>query len=119
MNLIICGYDYQTTLGMMKQIADKALACKEKMYTEFVHKGIFSWDHVTAYVRVGPDVTNSFLRKGSADVIFSCSPAEVVRNLEWLRSGGRIELTTEKPGIPSDEEYPVSEMISYIDKTIL
>ena len=117
--LIVCGFDFDYTLEVIRREAEKAMEEGEELQSEFLNEGVFRKDSMTAHICRDRTVTGSYIRRGSADCILAATAADAVRNLEWLKPGGEITVN-EKPGSSAfDEEYPASEMFRYITKTIL
>jgi len=73
---------------------------------------------VSSHIRIGEEVSGSLIPIGQADLILGLEPAETLRNLPFLRKGGKILVNTHAippasrpPGSP---EYDPSALLSFL-----
>lgn len=73
---------------------------------------------VSSHIRIGEEVSGSLIPIGHADLILGLEPAETLRNLPFLRKGGKILVNTHAippasrpPGSP---EYDPSALLSFL-----
>jgi indolepyruvate ferredoxin oxidoreductase, beta subunit len=74
---------------------------------------------VSSHIRIGDETSGSLIPIGQADLLLGFEPAETVRNLPYLRKGGRILVNTHAippasrpPGSP---EYDPAALISFLN----
>ena len=61
---------------------------------------------VNSHVRIGDEVYGSLIPAGQADLLLGLEPAETIRNLPFLRKGGRVLVNTR--AIPPASKPPGS-----------
>ena len=49
---------------------------------------------VSSHVRIGDEISGSLIPVGQADLLLGLEPAETVRNLPFLREGGKVLVNT-------------------------
>lgn len=74
---------------------------------------------VSSHIRIGDKTSGSLIPIGQADLLLGFEPAETVRNLPYLRKGGRILVNTHSippasrpPGSP---EYDPMALLSFLN----
>ena len=74
---------------------------------------------VSSHIRIGNETSGSLIPIGQADLLLGFEPAETVRNLPYLRKGGRILVNTHDippasrpPGSP---EYDPMALLSFLN----
>jgi indolepyruvate ferredoxin oxidoreductase beta subunit len=74
---------------------------------------------VSSHIRIGDETSGSLIPIGQADLLLGFEPAETVRNLPYLRKGGRILVNTHAippasrpPGSP---EYDPAALLSFLN----
>jgi len=74
---------------------------------------------VSSHIRIGDKTSGSLIPIGQADLLLGFEPAETVRNLPYLRKGGRILVNTHAippasrpPGSP---EYDPMALLSFLN----
>ncbi len=73
---------------------------------------------VSSHIRIGDEVSGSLIPVGQADLLLGLEPAETVRNLPFLRKGGKVLVNTHAippasrpPGSP---EYDPAALLSFL-----
>ena len=73
---------------------------------------------VSSHIRIGNEVSGSLIPIGQADLLLGLEPAETVRNLPFLREGGKVLVNTHAippasrpPGSP---EYDPAALLSFL-----
>jgi indolepyruvate ferredoxin oxidoreductase beta subunit len=73
---------------------------------------------VSSHIRIGEEISGSLIPIGQADLILGLEPAETVRNLPFLREGGKVLVNTHAippasrpPGSP---EYNPSALLTFL-----
>ncbi len=73
---------------------------------------------VSSHIRIGDKVSGSLIPIGQADLLLGLEPAETVRNLPFLREGGKVLVNTHAippasrpPGSP---EYDPAALLSFL-----
>lgn len=73
---------------------------------------------VSSHIRIGDEVSGSLIPIGQADLLLGLEPAETVRNLIFLRKGGKVLVNTHAippasrpPGSP---EYDPAALLSFL-----
>jgi indolepyruvate ferredoxin oxidoreductase beta subunit len=73
---------------------------------------------VSSHVRIGDEIFGSLIPIGQADLLLGLEPAETVRNLPFLRKGGKVLVNTHaippasKP--PGSPEYNPVALLSFL-----
>lgn len=98
-NIILCGVGGQGTVLASKLISDAALAAgipvKAAETIGMAQRG----GSVLSHVRLGEGAHAPLIGSGRADVVIAFEPAEAVRALPYLRSGGTV-VTSSAPVVP-------------------
>jgi indolepyruvate ferredoxin oxidoreductase, beta subunit len=75
---------------------------------------------VSSHIRIGDEISGSLIPIGQADLLLGLEPAEAVRNLPFLREGGKVLVNTHPippasrpPGSP---EYDTATLLSFLLK---
>ena len=74
---------------------------------------------VSSHIRIGDEPSGSLIPIGQADLLLGLEPAETVRNLPFLRKGGKILVNTHaippasKP--PESPEYDSTALLSFLN----
>ena len=73
---------------------------------------------VSSHIRIGDEVSGSLIPIGQADLLLGLEPAETVRNLHFLKEGGKVLVNTHAippasrpPGSP---EYDPAALLSFL-----
>ncbi|WP_440955929.1 indolepyruvate oxidoreductase subunit beta [Methanosarcina sp. Mfa9] len=73
---------------------------------------------VSSHIRIGDEVSGSLIPVGQADLLLGLEPAEAVRNLTFLKSGGQLIVNTHEippasrpPGSP---DYDPESLLSFL-----
>ena len=73
---------------------------------------------VSSHVRIGDEIFGSLIPVGQADLLLGLEPAETLRNLPFLRNGGKVLVNTHaippasKP--PGSPEYDPVALLSFL-----
>ncbi len=74
---------------------------------------------MSSHIRIGDETSGSLIPIGQADLLLGFEPAETVRNLPFLRKGGKILVNTHAippasrpPGSP---EYDPTALLSFLN----
>jgi len=73
---------------------------------------------VSSHIRIGNEISGSLIPVGQADLLLGFEPAETVRNLPFLRKGGKVLVNTHtippasKP--PGSPEYDPAALLSFL-----
>ena len=73
---------------------------------------------VSSHVRIGDEISGSLIPEGKADLLIGLEPAETIRNLPFLKEGGKIIVNSHaippasKP--PGSPEYNPGALLSYL-----
>lgn len=74
---------------------------------------------VSSHIRIGDEVSGSLIPTGQADLLIGLEPAETVRNLPFLKKGGKIIVNSHtvppasKP--PESPEYNPEALLSFLE----
>lgn len=74
---------------------------------------------VSSHVRIGAEISGSLIPAGKADLLIGLEPAETVRNLPFLKKGGKIIVNSHtippasKP--PGSPEYNPGALLSFLE----
>ncbi|MBO5282535.1 MAG: indolepyruvate oxidoreductase subunit beta [Lachnospiraceae bacterium] len=117
-DILICGVGGQGTVLASKLIASAATACGETVHSAETIGMAQRGGSVTSHVRIGEDAFSPLIPSGSADLILAFEPAEVVRNLRYLKTDGLV-LVSSVPVKPTTESlndtgYDGTEMLTYL-----
>ena len=119
MNCLLCGVGGQGTVLASKLLAqaaiDKGISVKTAETIGMAQRG----GSVVSHVRIGNEIKAPMIPEGEADIIIGFEPGEVVRNLNYLKEGGKVVVNT-KPVMPTTASlglhYDGKEMIEYLQK---
>jgi indolepyruvate ferredoxin oxidoreductase, beta subunit len=73
---------------------------------------------VSSHVRIGDEVSGALIPIGQADLLLGLEPAETIRNLPFLKKGGKVLVNTHaihpasKP--PGSPEYDPEALLSFL-----
>ncbi|AKB29202.1 Indolepyruvate oxidoreductase subunit IorB [Methanosarcina siciliae T4/M] len=73
---------------------------------------------VSSHIRIGDEISGSLIPAGQADLLIGFEPAETVRNLPFLKKGGKILLNSHaiapasKP--PGSPEYTPGALLTFL-----
>ncbi|MBR4581712.1 MAG: indolepyruvate oxidoreductase subunit beta [Lachnospiraceae bacterium] len=121
-NILLCGVGGQGTVLASKLLAatagDAGLTVHSAETIGMAQRG----GPVTSHVRIGEDAYSPLIPKGKADLIIAFEPAEAVRSLDYLKTGGAV-IVNEICIKPVTESlhptgYDGSEMIAYLKKSM-
>lgn len=77
---------------------------------------------VSSHIRIGDEISGSLIPAGQADLLIGLEPAETVRNLPFLKKGGKILLNSHaiapasKP--PGSPEYAPEALLTFLEALI-
>ncbi len=119
-DILICGVGGQGTVLASKIIAASAMSQNLPVRSAETIGMAQRGGSVTSHVRIGSDVYSPLIRKGHADILLGFEPAEVVRNISYLKEGG-IAIVNTAATIPAGEAlspsgYKADDMIDYLGK---
>ncbi|NLZ45608.1 MAG: indolepyruvate oxidoreductase subunit beta [Clostridiales bacterium] len=121
-NCLLCGVGGQGTVLASKLIAfsamEKGLEVRTAETIGMAQRG----GCVVSHVRTGKGISSPMIPKGEADVIIAFEPAEAVRNIGFLKEGGRV-IVNKKPVKPvtaslTGSEYDGEEMLKYLEDNV-
>lgn len=73
---------------------------------------------VSSHIRIGDEVSGSLIPIGQADLLLGLEPAETIRNLPFLRKGGKVLVNTHavQPASrpPGSPEYDPAALLSFL-----
>ncbi|MCR4690269.1 MAG: indolepyruvate oxidoreductase subunit beta [Lachnospiraceae bacterium] len=121
-DILICGVGGQGTVLSSRIIAAAAMEqgypVKSAETIGMAQRG----GPVTSHVRIGENAFSPLIPKGKADLIIGFEPAEVVRNLDYLATGGLAVVNTAaiRPTTASlsGDGYDGSEMRAYLQEHV-
>ena len=121
-NYLLCGVGGQGTVLAAKVLAQTAINMGNEVKTTETIGMAQRGGSVVSHVRVGENIHSPLLPMKSADMIIGFEPAEVVRNLSYLKEDGvvvvnkkAVKTTTASLG---GSDYDGSEMIDYLKKHV-
>lgn len=119
---LLCGVGGQGTVLAAKVLADAAITKGVEVKTTETIGMAQRGGSVVSHVRIGDDIHSPLIPFGSADVIIGFEPAEVVRNIAYLKKDGAVIVCPKavKPvtAALSGSTYDGSEMITYLQQNI-
>jgi indolepyruvate ferredoxin oxidoreductase beta subunit len=74
---------------------------------------------VSSHIRIGDEIQGSLIPAGQADLLIGLEPAETIRNLPFLKKGGKIIVNSHavppasKP--PGSPEYDPEALLSFLE----
>ena len=89
-NIVIAGVGGQGVLMASKVLAESALACGMDVKQNEVHGMAQRGGSVISFVRIGEQVYSPVVMPGSADILISFEPLEVLRYVHYLKPGGKL-----------------------------
>ncbi len=117
-NCLLCGVGGQGTVLAAKVLADAAINKGSEVKTTETIGMAQRGGSVVSHVRIGNDIHSPLIPVNSADIIIGFEPAEVVRNLAYLKEDGVVIVSSKavKPvtATLSNSSYEGTEMIDYI-----
>jgi indolepyruvate ferredoxin oxidoreductase beta subunit len=118
-DILLCGVGGQGTVLASKILARCAIARGEAAHTAETIGMAQRGGSVTSHVRVG-DSDAPLIPRGGADAIIAFEPAEAVRSIGYLKSGGAVIVNTAavKPVTDtlSSSGYDPETMLDYLKK---
>jgi indolepyruvate ferredoxin oxidoreductase beta subunit len=73
---------------------------------------------VSSHIRIGEEIAGPLIPIGQADLLLGLEPAETVRNLFYLRKGGKVLVNTHlippASRFPGNPEYDPSALLSFL-----
>lgn len=122
MNYLLCGVGGQGTVLAAKVLAAAAIAKGEEVKTTETIGMAQRGGSVASYVRTGHNIHSPIIPKGTADVIIGFEPGEVVKNLDYLKKGGTVVVST-KSVMPvtaalTGSDYNGDDMVEYLKKKV-
>lgn len=117
-NYLLCGVGGQGTVLAAKVLAQAAINRGQEVKTTETIGMAQRGGSVVSHVRVGKDIHSPLLPLHSADVIIGFEPAEVVRNMNYLKEDGVVIVNRKavKPTTASltGSDYDGSDMLTYL-----
>ena len=121
-NLLLCGVGGQGTVLAAKVLAQAAIQMGNEVKTTETIGMAQRGGSVVSHVRIGEELHSRLLPLHSADVIIGFEPAEVVRNIQYLKEDGAVVVNRKavKPTTASltGSSYDGSEMIAYLKEQV-
>ncbi|MGN0383814.1 MAG: indolepyruvate oxidoreductase subunit beta, partial [Eubacterium sp.] len=121
-NYLLCGVGGQGTVLAAKMLAAAAIAKGEEVKTTETIGMAQRGGSVVSHVRTGNNIHSPLIPLKSADVIIGFEPAEVERNIEYLKDNGTIIVSSKaiQPVTAAlmNSDYDGSEMLDYLSKNI-
>ena len=120
-NILICGVGGQGTILASYVLGNAALKDGHKVRLGEIHGMAQRGGSVVSHVRMGDEVYGTVIPEGKADIIVAFEPLEALRNLSYLKNGGKTILNTEKINPISvslgESEYPpLDEILSNLSE---
>lgn len=120
-NILICGVGGQGTILASYVLGNAALKDGYKVRLGEIHGMAQRGGSVVSHVRMGDEVYGTVIPEGKADIIVAFEPLEALRNLSYLKNGGKTILNTEKINPISvslgESEYPpLDEILSNLSE---
>ena len=117
-NILLCGVGGQGTVLASKMLANCAVNRGETAHTAETIGMAQRGGSVVSHVRIGSDAFSPLIPKGCADTVIAFEPAECVRVLPYLKSGGRILVNT-LPVKPTTDtlaktSYDAQQMLAFL-----
>ena len=121
-DILICGVGGQGTVLASRIIAASAMAEGNTVHSAETIGMAQRGGPVTSHVRIGKEAYSPMIPLGKADLMIGFEPAEVVRNIGYLKKDGLAVVNTSavKPVTESlaDTGYDGRNMIEYLDKNV-
>lgn len=121
-DILLCGVGGQGTILASKVLAGAAIEQGEEVKTTETIGMAQRGGSVVSHVRIGEQIHSPLIPHKQADVIVGFEPAEVVRNLCYLKEGGIVVVSKKaiKPVTASlsNSNYDGIEMVSYIKEKV-
>ena len=121
-DILICGVGGQGTVLASRIIAASAMAEGNSVHSAETIGMAQRGGPVTSHVRIGEDAYSPMIPLGKADLMIGFEPAEVVRNIGYLKKDGLAVVNTSavKPVTESlaDTGYDGRNMIEYLDRNV-
>lgn len=121
-NYLLCGVGGQGTVLAAKVLAQAAINMGNEVKTTETIGMAQRGGSVVSHIRIGENIHSPLLPYGSADLIIGFEPAEVVRNLMYLKEGGAVVVNKKavKPTTASlsGSDYDGTEMLDYLKKHV-
>jgi indolepyruvate ferredoxin oxidoreductase beta subunit len=95
-NILICGVGGQGTILASYVLGNAALKEGYKVRLGEIHGMAQRGGSVVSHVRMGDQVYGSVIPQGQADIILAFEPLEALRNISYLKKGGKTILNTER-----------------------
>ncbi|MDR0905365.1 MAG: 2-oxoacid:acceptor oxidoreductase family protein [Oscillospiraceae bacterium] len=114
MNILICGIGGQGVVYASKLLARQALERGETVHTAETIGMAQRGGSVVSHVRIGGDCHSPLIPKGDADVIIGLEPAETVRNIAYLKTGGTVAVSTRGIAPTTGGNYNPEDMLTYL-----
>ncbi len=120
-NILICGVGGQGTILASYVLGNAALKDGHKVRLGEIHGMAQRGGSVVSHVRMGDEVYGTVIPEGKADIIVAFEPLEALRNLSYLKNGGKTILNTEQINPISvslgESEYPpLDEILSNLSE---
>ncbi len=121
-DIILCGVGGQGTVLASKLLSTAALARGMAVKTAETIGMAQRGGSVTSHVRLGEGGACPLIGRGKADLLIAFEPAEAVRQLSFLRPGGRAIVAT-RPVVPASAltggpVYNLEAILSYLRQQV-
>lgn len=121
-NYLLCGVGGQGTVLAAKVLADAAIKKGDDVKSTETIGMAQRGGSVVSHVRTGKDIHSPLIPEKSADLIIGFEPAEVVRNIAYLKEEGTV-IVSLKAVMPvtaalTDSSYNGSEMLDYLSQNV-
>lgn len=121
-NILLCGVGGQGTVLAAKVLAQTAINMGKDVKTTETIGMSQRGGSVVSHVRIGDDIHSPLIPLHAADLILGFEPAEVVRNINYLKEDGVVVVNKKaiKPTTASltGSDYDGSEMLTYLKKNV-
>ena len=117
-DIVVAGVGGQGILLAGRVIAEAALAYGFDVKQSEVHGMAQRGGSVVSHVRFGEKVFSPVIEPGCCDLLIGFEPVEAIRNIHFLKKGGKLVCNTRKisslAALPASEESPLDvEKILY------
>ena len=121
-NIILCGVGGQGTILASKLIAHAAMGRDIPVKTAETIGMAQRGGSVFSHVRVGEGIASPLMARGTADLIIAFEPAEAVRQLAFLKPGGRVVVSARAvvpvSAMTGGPAYDYEGIMSYLQERV-
>lgn len=121
-DIVLCGTGGQGTVLASKLLATAAMQHGLPVKTAETIGMAQRGGSVFSHVRIGEGVSSPLIGRGRADLIIAFEPAEAVRQLGFLRSGGAV-VVSNRPVVPvsamtGGPAYDLEAIMAYLRENV-